>query len=298
MKRTATKASKKPGTAVDTVKPESKAVAVQNGGAALPSYLQGFRGPTGAEDIDSGDITIPRLKIGQSMSEEVKSGKVKEGDLFLNVTGEVVAKAGTTLEAVLVARGKEYILWRPRKDNNGGILARAKPVNTDDGKRYAWDKPNQTFDVKVEGKIAAKWKTGKYIEDDGLGEWGSEIPGDKDSGIAATAHHNFVVALPTLGNMVAALSLSRSQAKKAKDWNAVLKMSPAPICARKFNISTVSETSGENEYKNFDIKPAGFVDEDAYRNIYAPMAQSFVGRSLNVDQSDGGDDQAEKDERV
>src|SRR3990167_3069662 len=207
---------------------KNTAVAVRKGGAVapanLPKFLQGYKGPLGTETIDSGDVTIPRLKIGQAMSDEVKAGQVSEGDLFLNVTGEVVAAAGDPLSALIVARQKEFILWRPREDNGGGILARAKPVRDKGVTRYRWDKPNQSFEVKVGGKVKVTWKTKEFIDQDGLDQWGSEIPGDKESGIAATAHHNYVVMLPEHNNVVAAISMSKSGVKKAKDLNAALKM--------------------------------------------------------------------------
>lgn len=283
--------AKKPGTEL-TVKKEN-AVAV-----GLPSYLAEYKGPRGTEGIESNDITIPRIKVGQSMSEEVKSGKIKEGDLYLNITGEVLAKAGEVLRAVLLVRSKEFILWRPREDNGGGILARAKPVQDgDNGVRYMWDKQNASFEVKVGGKVKVVWKTKKFIDEDGLDQWGSEIPGDADSSIAATAHHNFIVMLPDHGNMVAALSFSKSQVKKAKDWNAILKLSPAPIFARLFNVTTVDEKNDQGDFKNFDVKPAGFVEEGDFNNTYKPAALSFVGKVVSVDHSDG-EETGNKDERL
>jgi hypothetical protein len=72
----------------------------------------------------------------------VQDGELERGDLYLNLTGDVIAPAGERLPFIVLAKGVEYILWRPRKDNNGGILARAKPVHTPDGVRYQWDKPN------------------------------------------------------------------------------------------------------------------------------------------------------------
>jgi len=255
----------------------------------FPSYLSDYKGPTGTEGIESDDITIPRIKIGQSMSEEVKSGDIPEGALFLNVSGDVLVGPNDKLPFVLLARSKEYILWNPREDG-GGILARAKPVSTKDGTRYAWDKPNTSFDVKVGGKVKVKWKTGKYIDEDGLADWGSEIPGDKDSGIAATAHHNFVVALPTHGNLVAALSLSRSGAKKAKDFNALLKLGGnIPIFARVFTISTVDEKNDKGAFKNFAIKPAGFVAKDEFP-VFRSMAEGFLNANFSVDHSDDDHD--------
>lgn len=264
--------------------------------STVPSYLTGYTGPTGTEGIENEDITIPRIKIGQSMSEEVKNGDIAEGALFLNVSGDVLCEPGEQLEFVLLARSKEYILWNPREDG-GGILARAKPVDTNDGVRYAWDKPNQTFDVKVGGKVKVKWKTKTYIDEDGLAEWGSEIPDDKESGIAATAHHNFVVVIPSKDGLVAALSFSRSSAKKAKDFNALLKLGGrVPVFARKFTIGTVDEKNDKGAFKNFVVKPNGFVDEKSFK-VYQTMAEGFTNMNYSVDHSDGDDD-AETDARM
>lgn len=280
-------ASKKQTTAVAKV--GSTAV------AATPEYLKDYKGPTGSEGIDVKDVTIPRILIGQAMSDQVKDKVVKEGDLFLNITAEVLAEAGKPLRFVPLVVGKEYILWRDRKDG-GGIFARARRTETPNGVRYAWDKPNQEFKHKIDGKLAVTWKTGKYVEEDGLGDWGSEIPGDKESKIAATAHHNIIVALPDHGNLIAAFSLSKSQAKRAKDFNAMLKLSNAPIFARQFTATTEEETSDENRYMNVRMKPDGFVADKAAFEAYKGMALGFEGVNVTVDHTnaDGGDEAASK----
>jgi hypothetical protein len=287
-------AKKKTGTEVAVNEPAG-AVAIV-GAAQLPAYLKDFRGPTGTEGIQSEDITLPRLKIGQDMNPEVQEGDVERGDLFLNLTGEIVNPAGERLPFAVLGQNKEYILWRPKKDNGGGILARAKPVQTPDGVRYAWDKPNETFEVKVEGRIAVTWATKEYIDEDGLSEWGSEIPGDASSGIAATAHHNYVVILPTVGDSIAALSLSRTAASKAKDFNGMLKIGNGPLQARLYTVETVDQEKDSHKFKNYKFRPAGYGTEEQY-NKYAALAASFKGKTINVDQSDN-DQGSEKDERA
>jgi len=278
-------AKSKQSTAVAKVEPKSTAL-------ATPDYLKGYSGPTGSENIDVKDVTIPRILIGQSMSPEVKAGNVEEGDLFLNITGEVLAKKGVPLPFAPLVVGKEFILWRDR-DDGGGIFARARRTETPEGVIYAWDKPNQSFEHKVGGKVKVKWTTGKCVEQDGLGDWGSEIPGDKESKIAATAHHNIIVALPTHGDLIAAFSLSKSQSKRAKDFNAMLKLGSAPIFARMFTATTEEEVSGENKYSNVRMLPAGFVPDAASFERYKGMALGFVGVSVTVDhtggESQGGD---------
>lgn len=272
-------------------------VVVASTAANLPSYLAGFSGPTGTEDIGAEDVTVPRLKIGQDMSKEVQGGDVERGDLFLNVTGSTLVEAGQKLPFVVLARAKEFILWRPKKDNGGGILARAKPVQTPDGVRYAWDKPNTTFDVKVEGVVPVKWKTKTYIDEDGLDQWGSEIPGQKDSKIAATAHHNYIVILPTQDDLIVALSLSRTAAPKAKDFNAMLKMGRGPLQSRIYTVETVDDARDGNDFKNYKFLQAGFVPDENDFKRYEAMAASFKSRNINVDQTDG-DDAVEQDERA
>lgn len=265
-----------------------------------PSYLDNYRGKTGAEDIASDEINIPRLKIGQDMSKEVQAGDVERGDMFLNVTGETILTGGERLPFVVLKRYKEVILWRPQKDG-GGILDRAQAVKTEDGVHYAWSKPNSEYEVKVEGKIKVTWKTGEYADTDGTLEWGSEIPGDDESGKAATEHQNYIIALPTRDNMVVALSCSRTALPKAKDFNALLKMSSKPLQARLFTVETVEDSRDGHDFHNIKFRPNKgeieggvtdtntlFVSSDLY-GLYADMAASFEGKSIVVDQTDGGD---------
>lgn len=262
------------------------------GAPALPEHLKNYQGPLGTEGIETQDITVPRLKIGQGTSPEVKSGQVKEGALFLNVTGETLWNIGDQpLAAIVVAQGKEYILWRPRKDNGGGLLARARPVRDAGVTRYKWDNSDQAFEVKVEGVVKATWKTQKFVDQDGLHRWGSEIPGDPKSGIAATEHSNFVVFLPTLG-MVASISMSRSQAKKARDLRYVIAGSTQgiPIFGFLLGLTTMDEHSGDNQYKNWNVRPAGIVPADLFNKaseLFVRFEKGFI-----VDQSD--EEQTEK----
>lgn len=263
------------------------AVKVDN---SVPAFLQGETGYTGAEGIDKTDITIPQIKLGQAMSAEVKDGSVNEGDLFLNVTGEVLAEAGSPLRFIPIASSKEYLLWRDRNYENGGIMARAKKSRdlTPDGDPiYVWDKPGETFKNKIKGAVAVEWTTEAdgLIPTKGLDAWGSEIPGDDESGKAATAHHNYVVCLPDNGSMIAAFSLSRTQVKAANDFNAMLNMATLPIYARLFTVTSFEQTKGSDSWANLKMKPAGVSqDETLYLTLKA-LHEQYVGGKFQVDQS-------------
>jgi hypothetical protein len=267
---------------------KAKEVAVKDNGG-VPAYLKGYTGPMGTEGIENDDISIPMIKIGQGTSLEVKSGEVAEGDFFLNITGEVLGNAESPMRAVIIASTKEYILWRDRKYEGGGIMARAKKGKVDGKTVYLWDKPNQTFVNKVDGKHKVEWTTGEYlVADEGLDAWGSEIPGNEDSGKAATAHHNFLVILPDHGNMVAALSLSRSQVRKAEDLNGILTMKGSaglPLFVNLFEFTTIDVTNKEGQqYKNYKFRPAGLIPDEWFAT-YEATFKRFTSTGWEVEQS-------------
>lgn len=259
------------------------------GSVAAPDYLKNYSGATGTEDIDNEDVTIPRIKLAQGLTPEVKDGKVKDGSLFLNVSGEVLAEPGKPLRFTPVARGKEFILWNPSRGE--GILARARRCIVKGVVLYMWDKQNTTFEVKFKQGPKVKWMTKEYVEDNDMHAFGSSVPGDDDSAPAATAHHNYVVALPDYGNMIAALSLSRSQVKRAKDLNALFKLNPAPIFSRVFIVQSKAEKNDEGDFYNYSFAPDGFVEDKADFENYKAIAEGFTERGYTVDQSD--EDQSE-----
>lgn len=265
-------------------KPKKEVATVETGG--VPAYLQNYKGRTGAEDIAPEDMSIPRIKLAQGLTEEVKAGTVPDGALFLNISGEVLAAPGEPLRFTPIAQGKEFILWNPQRGE--GIIARGKRVHdAETGTyRYMWDKQDQTFEVKFKDGPKVKWSTKKFVDENGMDQWGSRIPGDDESGIAATAHHNYVVALPDHGGMVAALSLSRSQVKRAKDLNALLNLNAAPIFSRIFEVKTVGEKNDDGEFFNYKFVPAGFVETEADFETFKALHENFVEEGFTVDQSD------------
>lgn len=278
---------------------KNKSVAIRENENALttPDYLKTYDGNLGTEDMGSDDLTVPRLKLAQALSPEVQDGDLKAGNIFLSLTGQRLDNEGV-LRIVPIAYTKEYILWRPRQDNGGGILARARRVDTPSGIRFGWDQPNCKFEVKVGGNIPVIWETKEYIDQDGLDRWGSEIPGDSTSGMAATVHHNYVVSLPDHDNIVAALSMARSQTKRAKDFNGILKLGNAPMFARVFDIRVIDEQSKKKnnaKYKNLQIVPAGFVPEESF-SFFKSLAETFASRSYvihqDVDEEEATDDGA------
>lgn len=255
--------------------------------AVNENYDYGEYAGAGGDQIDNADVSIPRLKMIQQMSPEAKGDNpvAKEGDMLHSITGEVLVPKGQKLKFIPIFYQKEYILWRDRK-NGGGIMARARRVMMDEGVKYAWDKPNEEFEDKIEGKFAVKYKTGQYIEDDGLAEWGSQLPSDPDSGPAATETHNYIVALPDHGCQLIAITLARTAAKKAKDLNFMIKtatQAKTPLFALVFSVGAVIESSDDNTWANYAFQAAGKVSPmDPSFRMLADVFKGFASKSFVI----------------
>ncbi len=252
-----------------------------------PDYLSGYSGPSGTDNIDNSDVNIPRLKLAQGLTPEVKDKLVDDGDFFHSITKERIIKVGGRGLVVPIAYTKEFILWNDI-NAGGGIFARAKRTQLANGEiRYAWDKPGQTFETKVKGIVPVKWTTGQYIEEDGLGAFGSSMKDDNESQPAATAHYNYIVALPEFNYEILAVSLSRTATKAAKDWNAMLKMGSAPMFARVFSLFSKPDQNDQGQqYFNYGVVPAGFVGDQATFEQLRKLNAELGAKGINVDWSD------------
>lgn len=270
--------AKKPAKGKEVVKKEE-----------TPAWMKGYEG-AGQDDIGREDITMPRLKLGQAMSPEVKDDKIaSEGDFIHNITKEVLAKAGDNLRFIPIAFSKEYILWYDRKGpHGGGIAARARKVVVDGQNRYMWDKPNQTFKDKINGQFEVTYKTGRFIDEDGLGDWGSKIPGDPNSQPAATEHFNYVIMLPDHDNQLIAMSLARTAAKKAREFNTMLKMGKKqhPTFGRIYKVGSFMDRSDDNTYANYQFSGYDLVQDADLGEELAQLYESLKDKGINVDFSD------------
>ena len=251
----------------------------------VPDWMKEYRGE-GQEDIQPEDMRMPRLKLGQSLTQEVKDKLAEEGDMIHNITKEVICPAGQTIHVIPICYSKEYILWRDIK-NGGGIFARARRVSDNGNIRFQWDKPGQVFEDKIGGTLKVKYETKKYIDEDGLGDWGSQISDDPDSKPAATAHYNYVFMLPN--KEMIAVSLSKTSAKKAEELNTMMKLGEAPTFARIFELSTYIEPGDGTSFANYQFKPAGLVqDQDLFMELRS-LHESLKEKGINVDYSDEGE---------
>ncbi len=252
-------------------KKEEKAVTTTD--QMVPAFMQGKQG-AGTDNLDTGDMTVPRIKLLAAISPEVSDFENAKPGEFWHTLAETTL--GRELLVVPIYIDKRYILWRPRKAG-GGILARA-----DDG--IHWNPANATFDVTLpETKKSVKWHTKNTVDESGLADWGSYDPSDVNSQPAATLMYTLVVAMPDYPDLgFAQVTLQRSAVRVARDLVGKIKINKAPSYGRVFRMSSYEETGQSGSFFNYRFKAEGFVQNEDHFNAYEALYKQFAATGLNI----------------
>jgi len=253
--------------------------------AALPAYLKAFDGPFKNTTMEVEDLVIPRVKLLQAISPELKSyNAAKEGVFWHNVLNESL---GDELRFIVCMARKSYVLFAPRGDDRM-ILARAP-----DGKH--WDQPNVDFEVKVKGYAKPiTWSTRGSVAESRLAEFGSSLPGDPQSPPAATLVYEYLVYLPDHPDCSPAMvSLSRSGIKRGKDLNSKIELRSAqvPQFAQLYKAVVTEEQASEGTYNGWSFKSDGVAEEKDF-NQAVSIAKRFVATAYRAADDDMRDEAA------
>lgn len=247
--------------------------------AGLPAYLQGYAGPQTNTTMDNDDRIVPRIKLLQAISPELKAFEAaKEGLFWHSILNQPL---GSELRFIIAMARKSYVLFAPRGDERT-ILARSA-----DGK--TWDRPNESFEVKVKGVAKSiTWETKGSVAESGLANFGTSIPGDPQSAPAATLVYEYLVYMPDHSDCSPALiSLSRSGIKRGKDLNSKmsLRSATAPQYAQIYRAVVTEEQSAEGTYNGWSFKSDGLASEADF-NAVVGLAKSFEQTSYRASDED------------
>lgn len=161
--------------------------------------------------LDVSEMTVPMLKIGQSLTREVTEGDAQPGDLIHSVTGEVYGKS---VQLIVV----------------------------DSFKGRAWRNPeDRSFHVANRGEVVVPWEEhscfGQHFTDcpDAEEQYrarvqANEIDWGKGPGIATT--YNFIGLIlhedGQIDQIPVRISLMKSAAKEGRNWQTILRLNRAP----------------------------------------------------------------------
>lgn len=259
------------------------AVATVESSDSLPDFLKDYRGPKTNTTMENEDRIVPRIKLLQAISPELKAfDAAKEGLFWHSILNEPLGKE---LRFVVIMARKSYVLFAPRGDDRM-ILARSANGKT-------WDRPNETFEVKVKGVAKPViWETKGSVAESGLANFGTSIPGDPQSPPAATLVYDYLVYLPDHPECSPALiSLSRSGIRRGKDLNSkiTLRAATAPQYVQLYKAVVTEEQSAEGGYNGWSFKSDGLANADDFRTVLA-LAASFENASFKASDEDMQDE--------
>ena len=212
----------------------------------------------GSEEVDHGDITIPRLSLIQDLSPQTKKNKpefidgAEIGDMFNTITNELFK--GEVMFVPVYFR-KEWVIWKLRKAGGGFFGA---------------------FDSEQEA--IAKL---------------SELEGNANDYEIVDTHVHFVLLVkegstrdnPILEEIV--LSMSKSQNKVSRQLNTMVKMAGGDRFSRIYKLSSTEEQNKNgDDYWNFRVSTFGFVSEAIYKRA-EEVYEAISSGQRKVDHGDG-----------
>ena len=272
---------------------DTKAVAVQQpqSSAVVPTFAQADRkSKAKIGNMDATDLIIPRIKLLQAISPEVKDEKegAKDGEFWHTIAEQSLGKE-VLIVPILVK--KDTVLWAPRGDDRG-ILARSSD-------NIHWDKgyENQEFEVQFKGQAKRKIYTRGSVAESGLAEFGSSVPGDKRSAPVASLTYTWLFALlqyPELSPV--AVINTRSSLKAGRQLYNKIELRPAQPFAQLYTMFKTDEGTSDEPFNGYGYVGAGYVSDEEMYNQLKELHERFssedtqwrVNEETDDAPSDGG----------
>lgn len=240
---------------------------------SVPDYLKDST-TSGMEELGGSDFKIPRIKLVQALTPEVRAypGVAIPGE-FWHTAANV--SLGNDVNIVVAHASKRVILFRPR-ESGGGILAFSP-----DAKNWI-SGANTKHEVTIKGrKDKVVYSTGKDVASSKLLDWGSSNPDDPNSPPAAILIYEYLCYLPDKPNLSpCVLGVYKTGVGNAKNFNTSMLMLRKPIASVMVNLSSIEETKGSDTWFVPVMKPNGYVSETIYKTAKS-MADNYKEYQAN-----------------
>lgn len=193
---------------------------------------------THVDDTNPDDIAMPRLRILQSASDQVKKSTpeyikgAEEGDLF-NTLSKEVFKAESGLFFVPAKRRVVYLEWKDQA-SGGGLV--------------------NNFGEDASAFLSAE-----------VGENGKRLSKDGHEIVKTYDFFGYVINLETNSACEVVISMSKTSAKKAKQWYAQIRNlsdketgKQLPEYAGVYKLTTTPESNDKGSWFNYNVDFAGY----------------------------------------
>jgi hypothetical protein len=251
-------------------------------------YLPATIENDGLGNLGEGDYKTPRILLLQGLSPQVQNfpGAARAGHFWH--TGMNMS-LGDEFVFVPCTANKKVVLWRPRWDQGGGILAFSRDaVNWEFG-----GNTRHTVALDKSGRHTAEWDTGKNVASSGLTEWGSFDPEDDSSPPAAQEVYEYICYLPNSPELSPVLlGVGRTGLPNARNFNTTLRswrMGGKPIFSLAVTCFAEEKSANGNNWFVHHFKPMGKVNEKLYvvTKEISDRYKDFVAKDYETQQDEG-----------
>ena len=213
--------------------------------------------PRGLEGIERDDVIVPRIAIGQSTSKRVQDGELHAGSLYNTISGEAFARESKPyLEFIPIAFAKSRRLWDRENKDSSTCMSNDAIVSVA-GKRCATECPYGAY------------------------EWGQDEKGNRLAP-ACTMYFNYLSLISPYDAMFpVSISMGRTSAKTAKQFNSFLMMTGEDIFSRIYAISTELKENQKGRFHIFKLKAIGRPALDIYKKAEA-LASRMAGMTYTI----------------
>lgn len=252
----------------------------------LPAYLKGNEA-SGIENFDKSDFKIPEIKLLQGLSPELLAHKdtAMLGEYFH--TG-MMKSLGAVFRSVICVARKRVVLFRPKNDQGGGILA-----VSDDAVNWRMG-ADKEFSVMLKGaKKPVKWSTKGNVKASGLLEFGTSNPEDETSPPAAVMYYEYIHYLPDYKDASPVVQRIKSTGlDNARKLNSYFLLQKKPVYVHAIEWSVDQKSNSDGNWTVPKFKPIGYVDETTF-NIVKGMNEQYANVDLAIVQEDDGNEVSE-----
>ena len=246
----------------------------------VPEYLRRKPGvgAAGFDEVEQGDLTLPRLGLCQALSPQRDETDpkhiegIEEGNYFNSLTGE---NYGAEIKIVPLLFYKNRIAFRDKK-KGGGMLCRSDDMRHGSVERGEYE----------DGKYGGDCLTCPF------NQFGSAKNG-KGKGKACTEFYNFpslvVVENTVRPENLAVVSLKSSNVPAAKDWLAKMRLRQIDMFGGVYDLTSKKKKFTEGSAFVTLIEPAGNVSRETFttaQQAHAAMASLRRQGRLQVDVED------------
>jgi len=221
----------------------------------LPVHLQNQGAGRGNEEVDTQDLTIPRLQIIQALSDQRKKKSASyiegadEGMSYNTATGELFE---AEVYIIPVYFKKEFLVWTK--------------VVSSDGFRGS-------FNTELEAVNAIANATDEKPEDLYVSE----------------THQQYCLLIDptTKATQEIVLSMKSSQIKVSKKLNTQVRINGGDRFSNVYVFTPVEESGKKGDYFNWSFKKAGYTPEEAFKNGEAMYDSISAGEKTVTREQEG-----------